>query len=181
MWLCISGRQIDHFGMLTANSITSWGGRCSGQRWRRLWRRRSVSVGYRCTCTVWHPACLRILHCALEAWQESGCVDLMKHCVVCFYRSRHHLSRGNSAAHSCSSRISFQGSSIKYCVSFTGARENPPLAILAIFKPRCVSDCSSCTRPPCLPIVAEMLKTYKTLVATSNNEIRLLPQPYMLP
>jgi hypothetical protein len=43
-----------------------------------------------------------------------------------------------------------------------------------------MSECSSCTRPPCLAIVADMLKTYKTLVDGSNNEIRLLPLPYTL-
>jgi hypothetical protein len=42
-------------------------------------------------------------------------------------------------------------------------------------------NCSSCTRPPRLAIVADMLETYKTFVAASNNEIRLLPLPYMLP
>jgi len=31
-----------------------------------------------------------------------------------------------------------------------------------------MSDCSSCTRPPCLTIVAEMLITYKKLVAASK-------------
>jgi len=46
---------------------------------------------------------------------------------------------------------------------------------------RRMSDCSSCTRPPCLAIVADMLKTYKTLVNASNNEIGLLPLPYTLP
>jgi hypothetical protein len=39
------------------------------------------------------------------------------------------------------------------------------LVILAILKARRMSDCFSCTRPPCLAIVADMLKTYKTLVA----------------
>jgi len=52
------------------------------------------------------------------------------------------------------------------------ARENRPLAIFAIFKARHMSDCSSCTRPPCLAIVAEMLKTYKMLVAASESENR---------
>jgi hypothetical protein len=36
---------------------------------------------------------------------------------------------------------------------------------------------SSCTQPPCLAIVADILKIYKKLVPVSNNEIRLLPQP----
>ena len=44
-----------------------------------------------------------------------------------------------------------------------------------------MSYCSSCTRPPCLAIVADMLKTYKTLVAASESENRRLPLPYTLP
>jgi hypothetical protein len=44
-----------------------------------------------------------------------------------------------------------------------------------------MSDCSSCSRTPCLAIVADMLKAYETLVDASNNGIRLLPLPYTLP
>ena len=60
------------------------------------------------------------------------------------------------------------------------ARENSPLAILAISMARHMSDCSSCTRPPCLAMVADMLNTSKKLVAASKvglgnylNHIRL--------
>jgi hypothetical protein len=42
-----------------------------------------------------------------------------------------------------------------------------------MFKARLMSDCSSCTRPPCLAIIADMLNTYKKLVAASNTEMRL--------
>jgi hypothetical protein len=59
--------------------------------------------------------------------------------------------------------------------------EKPSLAILARFKAMRMSDCSSCTLPPCLAIVADLLKTYKTVVAAANNEIWLLPLPCMLP
>jgi len=48
---------------------------------------------------------------------------------------------------------------ISWCVCSIAAREFPSLAILAIFKARHMSDCSSCTRPPCLAIVADMLET----------------------
>jgi len=57
---------------------------------------------------------------------------------------------------------------ISCCVSSIAARENPSLAILAMFKARRMSDCSSGTRPPCLAIVADMLKTSKELVAASK-------------
>jgi len=68
---------------------------------------------------------------------------------------------GNSTPLFFSSRTSGGGFLIRNCVSAIAARANPPLAILAIFTARRMSDCSSCTRPPCLAIVADMLKTYK--------------------
>ena len=66
------------------------------------------------------------------------------------------------------SRTSEQGFFICCCVSSVASHKNPPLAILAIFKARCMADCSSCTRPPCPAIVADMLKTYRKLVAASK-------------
>jgi len=65
--------------------------------------------------------------------------------------------------------------SISGCISSISARGNPHLAILAIFKSRLVTDCSSCTRPPFLAIVADMLKTFHKLVAASNRKIWRLP------
>jgi hypothetical protein len=53
-----------------------------------------------------------------------------------------------------------------------------PLAIFAIFKARHMSDCSSCTRPPCLTIVADILETYRKLVASSKMKLQLLPRPW---
>ena len=80
-----------------------------------------------------------------------------------------------------SSWTSARGFLIRCCVSSIAAHENPALAIIAIFKARCMSDCSSCTRPPCLAIVADMLETYQILVAASESEKRRLPLPYTLP
>ena len=65
------------------------------------------------------------------------------------------------------------------CTSFIAAHKNSPMAILAIFEGRCVSDCSSCTRWPCLAIVANRLISYKKVVAASKGKIQLLPQPYL--
>jgi len=70
---------------------------------------------------------------------------------------------------------------MRYSVSSIAACEKPSVAILAIFNARRMLDCSSCTRPPCLAIVVDMLKTYKTLVDASNNGFRLLPLPHTLP
>lgn len=70
---------------------------------------------------------------------------------------------------------------IRYFISSITACENPPLHIVATFRARHMADCSSWTQPPCLGIVAQTLKTDKKVVAASNNEIRLLLQPYTLP
>jgi hypothetical protein len=64
-------------------------------------------------------------------------------------------------------------------ISLIAASEKPCLAILAIFKARRILDCSRCTQPPCLGIVADILKTYKTLVLASKSEIRQLAQSHM--
>ena len=71
------------------------------------------------------------------------------------------LCPGNWTSRFFSSRTSARGFLIWNCVSPIAVRKNPPLAILAIFKARRMSDCSSCTRPPYLAIVADMFKTYK--------------------
>ena len=90
------------------------------------------------------------------------------------------LCPGNATPRIFSSRTSARDFLISCCVSSIAVQENPPLAILAIFKARPMSDCSSGTRPPCLAIVTDLLKTSKELVAASTmrsgyylNQIRL--------
>jgi len=70
---------------------------------------------------------------------------------------------------------------MRYCICSIVVWGNPPLVILAIFKARSMSDCSSCTQLSCLAIVADMLKMSKKLVTATRNEIWLLPLPYMTP
>jgi len=89
------------------------------------------------------------------------------------------LSPGNWTRRCISSQTSAQGCLIRYWASSIAGCQNPPLAFLALFKARHMSDCSSCTQPPCLATVADMLKTYKKLVTASKGEIQLLRQPYM--
>jgi len=85
------------------------------------------------------------------------------------------LSAGNWSPHFFSSWTPARDFSNRIYISHIVVHRKPPLAILAIFNPRCMSECSSCTRPPCVAIVADMLKTEKKLVAPSKNESRLLP------
>ena len=102
----------------------------------------------------------------LWSWTIAGCIPIA---AFTFLRPR------NSSPQLLSSSTSAWGFLIRYCISSIVARENPPLAILAIFQATRMSDCSSCTRPQCHAIVADMLKTYKKLVAASKNKTRQLP------
>jgi hypothetical protein len=88
---------------------------------------------------------------------------------------------GSSTVRFFSCHISAQCFVIIYWVFSIAAREHSPLAISAVFKTRCMLDCSSCTWSPCLAIVADMFNTYKKLVGASNKTIGLLPWPYTLP
>ena len=104
-----------------------------------------------------------------------GCVSIPAFTMLC---------PENTTPQFVSCWTSAQAFSISCCVSSIVARKNPPVVILAIFKERRMSDYSSCTRPPCLAIVADMLKTYRKLIAASkvrfsyyHNHIRLCSHP----
>jgi hypothetical protein len=180
MTIHISGRQIDDFIQLSPGGVTGCGGWRAGRKWCRLWSPHSASGRGRCTCSLGSPACLRILCSAILARKAAGRLVMPKHCRVSLYRSLHLFMPRNSTPRFFSSRTSARGFLMRYFVSSVAAREKPSFAIVAIFNARRMSDCSSCTRPPCLAIVADMLKTYKTLVGASNNEIWLLLLPYPL-
>jgi len=92
-----------------------------------------------------------------------------------------YLCPGNSTSCFLSARTSAWDLLISYCVSSIAVCEHPALAILEIFKARRRLDYSSCTWPPCLTIVVDMLKTYTNLAAASNNEIQQPPTLYTLP
>ena len=81
------------------------------------------------------------------------------------------LSLGNTTPCFFSSLTSARGIMSSCCISSSPARENPSLAMLAISKAWLMLDCSRCTRPPCFAIVADMLETYKKLVAASRVRI----------
>jgi len=180
MWIHITGWQIVDLGTLGSLIVPRWRRWHCGQRWHRFWSVLSVSVRWRCNHPFLPPAGLQILCGAVAARKASVCVVLTKRTHVSFHRSLHLYMPWDSSIRFFSSQTSVGGIVIRYCISFIAAHENPSLANLDIFKARRMSDCSSCSRPPCLAIVADMLKPYKKLVAASHNEIRLLPQPYML-
>jgi len=180
MWIRISGQQIDDFSRLSSGSVTGWGGWRAWRRWRGLWNPLSVSGGWRCTCSFTCPACLQILCGAIWARKAAGRLVFTKHCRVSLYSNLHLI-----VPRKLNTPLLFfsdLGAWFLYEIFrfLNCGAQKPSLAILAIFNARRMSDCSSCPRPPCLVIVADMMKTYKTLVDASNNEIRLLPLPYTL-
>jgi len=158
------------------------GGWRAWRRWSWLQIPLSASGRWRWTCSSACPACLRILCGDILARKAAGCLVLTKHCRVSVYCSLHLFVPRKLDSTRCfySSRTLARGLIMRYFVSSIVEGEKPSLPILAIFNARRMSDCSSCTRPPCLAIVAVMLKTCKTSVDGSNNEIRLLPLPYTL-
>jgi len=132
-----------------------------------------VPLGLKRDCGCFAVPLWQGMHLSGSFWQSiAWCLSIAAFTFVC---------PGNSTPRLISSWTSARGVLIRYRVFLIAGCEYPPGAILAIFKARHMSDCSSCTRPPYLAMVADMLKTYKKLVAASNNKIRLVPQPYTLP
>jgi len=86
-----------------------------------------------------------------------GCLSISAFTLLC---------PGNLTPHVFSSQTLAQSFLISCCVCSIAAHENPRLAILAIFEARRMSECSSCTRAPCLAIIADRLKPSKILVTT---------------
>jgi len=91
MWIHISGMHIDDLGTLSPGIGPVWHDRHSGQMWRWPLSRLFAWVGWRCTCSIASPVYLRILCSATVARKASVCVVLMKHSRVSFYCSLHHL------------------------------------------------------------------------------------------
>jgi len=103
--------------------------------------------------------------CALSFWQgRQPSIWFSQSIARCLLIAAFTIScPGNSTPRFLSSRTPARGLLIRKYVSSIAARKNSPLAIVAIFKARRMSDCSSCIRPPWLAIVAVMLKTYKEI------------------
>jgi len=147
---------------------------CPGCGWLR-WSGRRAPVPWRLQrVSAFSPAPLwKEWHPSGWYWQSNArCLSIA---------ALTYLWRGNVTPRFFSFRTSARAFLMRYCISSIAACENPPFAIVAIFKSRHMLDCSSCNRPPYLAIVPDMLKTYQKLVAAAENKISLAPQPYMLP
>jgi len=156
-----------------AGSMAGWGGLGSGvHTLRRTGGGTPVPLCLQHVCRVFVAPFWQGRQLDVWLWRSiAGCLCISAFTVLC---------PRNSSPRFCSSRTWLRGFSMSYVVSSIAARQMPSLAILAIFNARRMSDCSSCTRPPCSAIVADMFKTYKKSVDASNNQIRLLPLPYTL-
>jgi len=124
-------------------SVTWWLRRRSGRR--RCSRRRCCRFWWRCAVSFAPPVCLRIRCSAILAWKAAIHVIFINHCWVSFHRSFHLFmprDPNSSLLHfsDFGTKSSNQLLSLLHC-----SVPNPPLAILAIFKARRMSDCSGCT------------------------------------
>ena len=99
-------------------------------------------------CTV--PLCQGRQPSVWFSWSLAACLSIAAFTFLCL---------ANSTTRFFTSWTSTRGFLIRNSVSSLAAHNHPLLAILAILEARRISDCSSCTRPPCLAIVAGMLKT----------------------
>jgi len=161
MWIPISGCQIDELGTLRSGIVTGWGDKHSGKRCCWLQSRLSASVGCGCTCSFASPACLRMLRSAIVAGKASSGVVLIKYSPVSFYRSLH-LAMPRKL-HICHLLISDLGARLLhqiFCFPHCRARK-PFFGHCGHIQGQAHVDCSVCTWPPCLAIVADMLTTYK--------------------
>ena len=145
-----------------------------------LWSWLPPLIGWGSACAFESPMCLLLLRSASLARKASGHVVLTKHSRVLFYHSLHLFmpEKLSTPLHLISDLGAIFPDQDLYFLNCGTLK--PFLAIFAISKARCMLDCSSCTWPPCLALVADMLKSYKKLFTAYNNEIRRLPQPYTL-
>jgi len=171
MYIHISRWHNFDFGMLGSVVIAQRRRWNSRWRWCRFW--------YRCTSSFGPPACLRIVCCAILRRKAAIHLILTNHGWESFYRS-YHLCMPRKLNSLLLFFAEFGPRFLDQALRllYSGAWK-PFFGHCCLFKATHLLDCSCCTWPPCLAIVADMLKTYKKLVAASKNEIWLLPLPYM--
>jgi len=120
-----------------------------------------------CTCAFAPPASLWILCCDNLARKTAIHLIFPNDCWLCFYHSLHYFMPGEHNTpffHFLNFGSWFVDLLLR---SLHCSARKPFFRHLGYIQPRCMSDCSSCTQPPCLAIAADMLKTYKKLVADS--------------
>ena len=180
MYIHVSRWHTFYLGSKSSLSATRWYRWDSGRKWHPFWCRLFQSIWWRFTSACAPEACLWILCCSILqerqpsvwfSWTIAGCLSITAFTLLC---------PENSTPCFFSSQTLDWGFLIRFCIASIVVQEKRPLAILAIFKGRRMLDGSSCTRPCCIAIMADMLNTYKKSVAASTYEIQLLPLPYTL-
>jgi hypothetical protein len=149
--------------------VTRWGRWILRWIWHRFWCKRLVLVW--CRCTHYFAGLLRLCNLCSAIFTEKAAVDLIfsNHWWVSFcYRLNLSMPwRLNSMGPQllgCSVCCHNQLLYFRHCCV-----QNPPSSNLAIFKAKCILDCSRWIWPPFLAIVADMFKTYKKVVTASKG------------
>ena len=174
MYIHISGWHTFGFGTFSSLTVVMWRRWCSGGGGGTgSGGGASICLGLNWVCRFF----------VVPLWQEMqpsirfSRIIARCHSITAFSW----LCPGNTAPHILWSRTLARGFLLRNCISCIMARENLQFAIFAIYKARCMLDCWSCTRPPCLAIAADLLNTYKKAVTASKMQIWLLPLPYVTP
>jgi len=167
MYIHLSGWCKFYFRALTCLTPTTWRRWCSGRMGRWLW--------CWCACGFAPAVCLPILDGAILASMAPIRRIFTNQCQVTFFWSLD-LATPRKLNSWLLLFLDFGARCIHYFfISLIAVCENSRLAILAIFNARRMSDSSSYTWSPCLAIVADMLKTYKTFVVAFKSKIQLSP------
>jgi len=175
MYKHLPRRHAFGFGWVTSFIVTGW----HRSRCRRMWHQFGYWLSelgwWQCTDAFVPPASRGFLWCATVASRAAIHLFFQKHSQVLFHHNPHIMISGehNSPLFLIPDFSFFH----TYWPSFIVPHENPPLAILATFMARCMSDCSSCTQSPCLAKVADRLKTYNKFIDATTYEVLLLPLP----
>ena len=172
--ICISIEKLSTWMRSVYIHISRW-----IQGW--VWCRLSGSVWWRCTRAFASPAWPRILRSGILATKAAFHLIFPKHSQESFHRSLPIVM-----ARMLNSPLllfsDFGPRCIDPVLRFLYSRpRNPSFGHLAQFNARHMSDRSSCTRPRCLVLVADIINTYKKSVCASKYRIRLLPLPYTPP
>jgi len=145
MYIQISGWHSFDFRSVCSLIDTGWQRWHCGRTWCQLWCRLSESVMLRCNRAFAAPLCLRILCCVSGARQDTLLLSFTKNSEV-YFRPNLQILMLRKLNSPCllfldiSTSLYDQVLHFLYCCV-----QKLSLAILAIFNPKSILDCSSCT------------------------------------
>jgi len=182
MYIQMSGWHTFDYGYVSFLVVTGWNKR--GFRWISplLWCWLSSEVlCQRCTHAFASPVCLLILGWAILAREAAVSLSFLHHCRVSFHPRLHiFMPTKLNSPHVLFLDFGTRFRDLKLCFLHCGTRK-PPFGHFSHIQGKEHLILSGCTRPPCLAIVGDTLKTYMKSVAPSSYYIRVLPLTYTLP